>query len=752
MREKSILSGLLVISSFILFSLFFGQSVVQADSLTDTAPAGLNFADYFSKGTVSPNNADTTSYKNGNTSIVQVTDNAESQKGYVWSNPDKANYIDLSRKQTLSMWIFLGNELNPGDGLAFVLQNYGLNAAARNADGTLVGGQSMGVWGPDESYKNDTTPADLAAKGIQNSWAMEFDTFYNGNNTGYGLFNGGNVSDANYVKNNSFDGMLDLYSTYKQHLANNYPGDSATYLQHSDTTANGSIRTYWYSMAHRNLKSRIGNNNKGLNLSNGMWHHIVYTYQPPETGSTIGHMSYTFDDKVVSSANYISKVSQPISDSNIEIDTSKFYSNPTQQFSKNDSKVLWGFTGSTGSNHARNMVVFESIPSIVEGSVSADIYDDSQNSKQLSSTDDTVYNGDNMRFVYNLSRDSGEQDWKDINSTINLPDNMTYNGGTISYNDGTTEDISASELSSGKYTKTIKDLLKSGSPNKATITINGTANSSTPKSDKSVASTKANFNGSNLLKETNLQGFTIKTTTMKLTPDSTELDLGKNDSITANATASYIDSSVAMDNSKVIVHYSLNGSSENMFLLSSGSDGKVALTLNKTDLNDGKNTLMVYVTDISGNRSNSVTFNINKPTKAPILIDADSNMSFRTVHSNGKTQLVKRNGDWKLNVIDNDDKSNWKLSATAMQAADSDTFDGDLLYVDNTGVMQSILNGSIVQIADKSTFPSNFVSDGTTYQVANTWTKDDGIILKSNSTAKAGNYKYDVTWDLTDSI
>ncbi|MFD1418658.1 lectin-like domain-containing protein [Companilactobacillus keshanensis] len=757
-----------VISTVILIGIFLNNSqnvyaVDEYNDPTDNAPTGLNFSDYFMKGNVSTNSANTTTYKNGNTSIVQVTGTTKKQQGYVWSNPDSLNYLNLKERQTLSMWIYLGHTDAPADGLAFVLQNYGSDAAARTKSGGQAIGQTMGVWGDDDNYQSSTTPSEIAAKGIQNSWALEFDTFANNLNTGAGLFKDGLATDASYVGNSSFDSLINV-GDGDSHIAYNYPGDPGTYVQQSDSTARvekpgifGStytnVQTYWYSMIHNGLVKTPDKSSNNLKLSNGMWHHVVVSYLPPDAGSTIGHLSYIFDDKVKSqNSSSIPEVKEPVSRSNIDIDTSEFYKNSKQQFSKDVGKVLWGFTGTTGVSYARNMVVFESIPSLVEGSASATIYDDSQAGKELTTSDDSVYNGDNMRFVYNVKRDSGEMDWKGINATINLPDNMTYNGGTIAYSDGTTENIGATDLSSGAFTKTLKDLLKSGDPNSATITINGVTNSSTPASDKTVASTTADFDGTDLIKNVDMQGFTIKATTMKLTPDIIDLDIGSKPSIAATATASYADTSVVMNNSKVTAHYKINDGTEKTQSLSNGSDGKVSINISKTDLNDGANTVVAYVTDTDGNRSNSVTYTINKPTPAPILIDADSEMSFRTVHSNGKNQTVKRNGSWKVNVVDNDGNSNWKLDATAVQDSSSDTFDGDLLYVDNTGVTQSILNGSIIQIADKSTFPSNYISDGTTYQIANTWDNDDGMLLKSNADAKAGNYKYDVTWDLTDSI
>ncbi|WP_125567657.1 hypothetical protein [Companilactobacillus insicii] len=766
-RKNNKLRYILFISIMVsICSIFIKNQNVGASIPYDQPtifPTGLKFSDYFANGTVSGNDANP-NYATSNGNAIQITGPVNNKKGFVWSNPEKLNYFNLNEKQTLSMWIYLGDQDNPGDGLAFVLQNYGLNASSLTKDGKVGSGQTMGVWGTDDDYTNSSSTIGVASKAIQNSWALEFDTYKNPLNSGASMFKNGSIDGIyNFSGNSSFDSLLNNVSSSDSHIAYNYPAEPTTYEQHSDSTATTTVQlpigsytkrvqTYWYTMKHSGLKTTPENSSKGLKLSNGMWHHLTFSYRPPETGNSDGLLSYVFDDKVLSADKSITDVKEPVSGSNIPIDTDEFYKNSHQQFSKSDGKVLWGFTGSTGDNVARNMVKFESIPSLVEGSADASIYDESQADKELSSSDDTVYNGDNLKLVYNVKRDSGELDWKDINATINLPKDVNYTGGKIVYNNGDTVNIDDSELSSGTFTKPMQDLLKTNEPGSATITINGVANSSTPSKDDKINSTTADFEGSNLIKNIDLQGFTIKATTMNLTPDTTTLDIGSKTSIDANSTISYIDTSIPLDNSKITAHYKLNDNSEKTQTLSSGNDGKLSIKVNRNDLNDGDNTLTVYVTDTDGNRSSSVTYNINKPTKAPILIDAGTDMSFKTINQSGEKRIVKRNGNWKVNVVDNQNTTNWKLTATAIQDPSSSKLDGDLLYVDDNGISKSILNGSVIQIADKSDFPSNFISDGTTYQVANTWNDNDGILLQTNSEAKAGTYKYDVTWDLTDSI
>ncbi|MFC6323564.1 lectin-like domain-containing protein [Companilactobacillus baiquanensis] len=738
------------------------QSLVKAADLPVTnAPKGLNFDDYFIRGTFRGNSADTSSFKNGDTSIIQITPKQGSTIGGVWSNDAANNYFDLNNKQTLSMWMYFGNEKDPADGLAFVLQNSGYDSISK--DGVLPAkGQTMGVWGLDNDYHN-SDPKKLSSNAIQNSWALEFDTHINKVTKGAELFSNGRPTDSPTGVNNAFDSLVttivDNPSKSFSHIASNYPASPESYVRKKETMqiVSGlpdSVDVYWYQLIHNNLKTTYGpNSNYNFTLSNGLWHHLVINWTPPETGSTIGYLSYSLDDKIHTADVTAGNNAQPVSTSDIPIDTSYFYKNTTQQFAQNAGKVIWGFTGSTGEQYARNMVIFESIPSLVEGSTNTQVFDDSQGGKELSSTDKNVYNYDQLRFVYNVKRDSGAQDWTNIVATINLPKNVLYGNGVIKYSDGTSETIGSNELTTTQFKRTLKDLLKDKDPNSATITLNAIAYSSTPAEDTAIAATDVSFIGDDLIKYTQLQDFVIKTTPMLLEPDNLNLDIDDAQSIDATGKISYIGLSGGVINSNITVHYSLNGSSEKTTNLDSGTDGKMKITIPRTSLKDGDNSLTVYATDKDGNRSNYVTYNISKPTAAPILIDADEKMSFQNVKSNGRDQTILRQGSWKVNIIDNAvDTSNWSLNASAIQTPGSPVLDGDLVYVDSDGITRSILDGSIIEIAKKDTFPSNQIVNDSTYQVANSWNTNNGILLKTKSTTKSGTYQYTITWSLTDSI
>src|SRR5699024_8222992 len=100
-----------------------------------------------------------------------------------------------------------------------------------------------------------------------------------------------------------------------------------------------------------------------------------------------------------------------------------------------------GFTGSTGSSSENNLVIFESIPSIVEADATSSLIDETSGNRVISdaTTDNpnanVVYNGDAVNVNYDLKYLSGSQSWKDISADIKLPEKIDYNSAVITYTD-----------------------------------------------------------------------------------------------------------------------------------------------------------------------------------------------------------------------------------------------------------------------------------------------------------------------------
>lgn len=392
---------------------------------------------------------------------------------------------------------------------------------------------------------------------------------------------------------------------------------------------------------------------------------------------------------------------------------------------------------------------FESIPSIVEASTTAKIYDESSNRYiDTATTEDpnrnVVYNGDKLNVIYNLDYLSGTQSWNDIEANIKLPQKIDYSDAKITYTDAsgnkTSEKIDLSGLSDSaiKY-ELAESLSESGIPH-AEITFEGTANSGDTSSDVNVDRADASFDGSNLQQDADTPAFVIKNTAklnLAVSGDSTISAL-TNQNVDVKGLVSYSDSST-VDVSKLEVHAKVNGSSQE--LIGDASDNSFTFTVPADQLKVGQNTVTLYVVNKeTHNASNEITFTINV-TDNSLTLTVSKNSYFKTVQALPNDKLIERSGDWIVDVDDNrNSDSNWKLSASAT-ALDND-WSGGLVYVGNSGGAEQSLTNSVINIAS-----GNKDSD-----VSNSWASDTGILLKQDGAVKAGTYSSTISWVLSDSV
>jgi len=346
-----------------------------------------------------------TNPKHPDTSIIQMT-NAEHQTGAVWSNMSKDNYFDLDHEQTASMWIYFGRTTNiPADGMAFVLQNdpNRENSIALSADGVPVNGQSMGVWGADWDISNKF-PNELSQTAIQNSWALEFDTFANIS-----------IGDDDDHKLTGEGTAFDYYITHN-HIMGNYPADSSTYKHYT----NRSNKNY-FRLSHNQTNTRFPPNN--TSFVDSKWHHITIKWKPNSNDNTKGELTYIYNDKNPTTG----KPSKGYTISNSqEIDTTKF------GLTNGNKKLYWGFTGSTGDYSENNLIVFESLPSFVDAKVDSTIYDNSKGI-QIDDTHNIVDSNSDITYSFSLNYKGWEKDWNKINASLKIPEHVTFTSGTVTY-------------------------------------------------------------------------------------------------------------------------------------------------------------------------------------------------------------------------------------------------------------------------------------------------------------------------------
>lgn len=415
------------------------------------APKGVKFNDFitapssYSNTKTGAANAFPSSNKiiraedSGNPSdIIQMldADRADKQIGSFWGtvkddNGNKTyNYFDLSKDQTLSVWYYGGNTI---DGFAFVLQNdpNGDQAISRDyTDGIPSYGQTLGVWGGSSSDGKGLDEAITDdSGGIQNSVAIEFDRYLN-QNAGSKSNNISDYLDYNGDANSGF-----VSNQLKEnHISWGYPGDVATYFGKNYTTGLVFKETTTYNyMGHR---GRVQSNAyllgyDGITVANSEtqdprngWRHLTIDYQKPDTGSSIGYLSYHINDKF-QDGTIRSQNAQDVK--TFEIDTNQLVKDSS------DKKVRWGFTASTGSPESTKSdfaMVIEKMPRVVDIKGTSKMTDLTRDTSANSTDGDTlnVSDGDQIMLEQNLKYVGGISESGEITATVALPDYLDFSG------------------------------------------------------------------------------------------------------------------------------------------------------------------------------------------------------------------------------------------------------------------------------------------------------------------------------------
>lgn len=164
-------------------------SINQADykKALETAPMGIVMdgedAAVTTEKTDSQNRSKAEIVSGNNPSVPngQVVSMTRHQSEYasIWSK--HGSEFELTKPQTTSMWLYFGNQYSAsGEGMAFAIHNdaRGVNAMPELNKKGSVPGETLGVW-PSDTVRTQGEAAGLAKRGIQNSWALEFDTHQN---------------------------------------------------------------------------------------------------------------------------------------------------------------------------------------------------------------------------------------------------------------------------------------------------------------------------------------------------------------------------------------------------------------------------------------------------------------------------------------------------------------------------------------------------------------------------------------------
>ncbi|WP_261807033.1 WxL domain-containing protein [Lapidilactobacillus luobeiensis] len=725
-----------------------------------TAPQGIMLSDangdLFKTGTGKPagttNIAKIVDTQNANlikqTQAVLVT-NGLNQVGSIWSNPDNPTaYWDFSAPQKASMWLFFGSNPDPADGMAIVFHNDPRGIGAIGAKG-----QSLGVYG---SGVDQTTSASnvIKAGAVQNSWAFEFDTNLNNVQTTAGLL-GAPVSTGG---ENSFDINANVPGP---HIATTYPYRESSFIRADSYPlwVGWNRDEAWnFYMKHEDLVSIPKNQ-----IVDGTWHHFSLEWNP-----TTQKFTYSFNDKDPVTG-------LPTPSKAISATTSKF--DWTMADQPIGSKMLWGFTGSTGAKSETAMVIFESLPSLVNATAGLKITDDSQNNKVIS-TGSTVLPGDELTYTYKLDYDHGNTTWQNIVTGITLNKNIQFTSGKITYADNSVESIPASELTYNGTTDTAlkHSLSKNLGPTMlgATIELKGVVKGV----NTTIVAQDDKFVGTNFMTNSTAPRYTIlEDKQIKIfgiplsnTPKTFNVDFPV---------------TVDLDPSYAVGYYYPNEENpvgeitNNVFTLSAvlhnnatgkdqaipedkivwdegpnGDSGEFKITIPKELFDSpGNYTLKITAKDDDGRIGTLATTQIFVHGILELKVNTAS--SFTDARLTGATMLVDRADDWSVVVSDmRGTGAGWKLSATATPLKPTESSlsanAGNLVFIN--GEQQTILPNTgtepALTIATKAATTSPSADEG--QDISTAWGADGGIKAQISSAAVGGTYSSTITWLLAD--
>lgn len=726
-----------------LTALFLGLSGVQPgyaasdkldlDNGLATVPQGLALNSYFQKGTSSNNDAhvaDGTNAASPNTQVVELT-TSSGQVGSIWSN--EAFKFDLNKKQVASMWLnfgskgyddktvtYLPSDL-PGDGMALVLQNAEHPYSATPNFGTNSPyGETLGVWGVANLGTTDT--AAVANTAIQNSWALEFDSYINKS-----------TSMANTTGADSFDTDTTGGKLTEPHIAANYPAQSSTYLAKtlSETTGIFPFLTTKTSSYIQLKHQGVIQGNNFEYLSDGAWHHLTLTYTP-KSGTTAAKMTYTFNDK-----NPSTGASQSGQSNSVDVD-------PSIIDPDNTGKAYWGFTGATGSYSEASMVAFEQIPNLVNATASADM---TANGKAVSEGDKISANAP-VTLTYHANYESGSASWQGIKALLKIPDGLTITKGNVKYGNGDSTMLGAADLDSLSQGNGI-DLKDLGENNKtATITLSGTAVD--VKSATTAASTVSDFRGSNAIVQATMPGFTVSPSTLHLATDKTAI--ATSGTVAVPVTGTVTDTANAVTNSNLVIHGKLNNDTTltDTDLATSDAAGHFSVSVPASQLQPGANVLDLTAED----KTTGALSNVGEVviTVGELKFQSVSGVAKYQAQLTGAQQLVARDSSSDLSIVIQDTRASgnsWQLTAAAtpLTATADDRLAGNLVYVN--GDQRTTLSEAAVPVMAHT-------SDGTTdtTNVTGDWTASQGLLLDLDGDAlqSTATYSSQITWALINSV
>lgn len=309
-------------------------------------------------------------YVTGNdSSVAVITRDAPWQAGVMWSK--EANKINLAEPFNMISYVYLGvrgqadkntdnNQRAGADGITFTIHNDNktpsasasgnVNNTGVNAYGAL--GNGLGVYGSNFSANTASSNNNMAkmTQGVTNGIALEFDTFYNHNNTTQ-------HSDNDLWQ---FVGNEGSWNSNFGHIGINYLNE----IQNNNANNDGKQFGYGSNQVIKhNTMLAVGWDGgiSGLNPQNGWqvstppqtkladnkWHRLEVKWEPKTL--TTGKLTYKIYQQGHEGERNISDIYDTSKDGTAVLEKTVTV-NVGNVFGVSDinNKVYWGFTGSTG--------------------------------------------------------------------------------------------------------------------------------------------------------------------------------------------------------------------------------------------------------------------------------------------------------------------------------------------------------------------------------------------------------------------
>lgn len=699
-------------AGWLLLAICLGSApvVARADSDLDhalaTAPQGIVLDKTNAFVTTETTKKSSATVMDGKNEATPGTDVAAltsgtHQFGSLWSLD--AGSFSLYRDQTISAWLYLGDQgVKSAGGVAFVLQNdwRGIGAMPVKSKDAIPA-ETVGVWGIDND-RHQSQPKALAETAIQNSWALEFDTGYNGD------WGKSAVGQAN-----AFDG-----AEHGPHIGNNFPADPRTYTQRVFDKGLLNHKHYYFNMTHHGVIEDVNHPNF---LANGQWHHVTLKWDyRAET------LSYAFDDR-----NPVTGERQP--GRHDEARVFPFMLDPHQT-----GEVRWGFTATSGSQAENNLVVLENIPGLVSANANLTATNLSQ-ARELT-TNGQVLGGDRLQLDYQLKYVDGRQPWQNILANLALPTAFTPEAITITYQDAhlPPQTVPVRDVKDHRLSVRLREALNTAN-RQATVRVVGqvdTVTACTP-----VAPVTSTFTSTT-------QTCAVDSPKYFINPHA-DLDLkvtSDNPAKLAAGTATTVTGTVSPALTGLRVKPVLNGQALPDVPV---KDGQFTLPVTAKQLQGGTNNLVLRAVTAMGDESAPVTVTLAVAGELKFSTVSPQE-NFQATRLTGQSQLVKRAGQWQLAVRDTRGTGErWTLTAAATPFIAKDAHGAQLVgqpvYVTDYQRIPILTTPTAVysHVTDDS------VADGEV-DVAGGWRDDTGVLLHVQSASLSGQYQGTITWALTD--